>query len=84
MPVMMCGHEAEKEMSRDGSHYSLSSGILPSLGAMSNRRIKLRRFIVSPYERRYRLLFLNLFFFFLPFCFSSLERDHGGAVRALS
>ncbi|XP_074573402.1 potassium channel AKT1-like [Curcuma longa] len=55
MPLaMMCGIEAEKEISRDGSHYSLSSGILPSLGARSNRRVKLRRFIVSPYDRRYR------------------------------
>ncbi|KAG6502532.1 hypothetical protein ZIOFF_034816 [Zingiber officinale] len=55
MPLaMMCGIEAEKEISRDGSHYSLSTGILPSLGARSNRRVKLRRFIVSPYDRRYR------------------------------
>lgn len=48
-------HALEREMSRDGSHYSLSSGILPSLGARSNRRVKLRRFIISPYDRRYRL-----------------------------
>jgi hypothetical protein len=44
----------ERELSRDGSHYSISSGILPSLGARSNRRVKLRPFIVSPYDRRYR------------------------------
>ncbi|KAF0920068.1 hypothetical protein E2562_032758 [Oryza meyeriana var. granulata] len=44
----------ERELSRDGSHYSISSAILPSLGARSNRRIKLRRFIISPYDRRYR------------------------------
>ncbi|KAK1666043.1 hypothetical protein QYE76_054202 [Lolium multiflorum] len=49
------GDALEREMSRDGSHYSLSSGILPSLGARSNRRVKLRRFIISPYDRRYRL-----------------------------
>ncbi|KAG6487587.1 hypothetical protein ZIOFF_056175 [Zingiber officinale] len=55
MPLaMMCGIEVEKEISRDGSNYSLSTGILPSLGARSNRRVKLRRFIVSPYDRRYR------------------------------
>ncbi|KAG6472594.1 hypothetical protein ZIOFF_070066 [Zingiber officinale] len=41
--AMMCGIEAEKEISRDGSHYSLSTEILPSLGARSNRRVKLRR-----------------------------------------
>ncbi|PNT72497.1 hypothetical protein BRADI_2g45170v3 [Brachypodium distachyon] len=52
------GDALEKEMSRDGSHYSLSSGILPSLGARSNRRVKLRRFIISPYDRRYRLTYL--------------------------
>nr|ADK93728.1 inward-rectifying potassium channel [Puccinellia tenuiflora] len=49
------GGALEREMSRDGSQYSLSSGILPSLGARSNRRAKLRRFIISPYDRKYRL-----------------------------
>ncbi|KAG8081456.1 hypothetical protein GUJ93_ZPchr0007g3664 [Zizania palustris] len=35
--------------------FSFSSGILPSLGARSDRHVPLRRFIVSPYDRRYRL-----------------------------
>ncbi|KAK3161417.1 hypothetical protein QOZ80_1BG0076860 [Eleusine coracana subsp. coracana] len=48
------GSALERELSRDGSHYSISSGILPSLGARSNRRVKLRPFIISPYDRRYR------------------------------
>ncbi|XP_059638047.1 potassium channel AKT1-like [Cornus florida] len=53
--VSMCGAEQEiEQLSRDGSQYSLSTGILPSLGARSNRRVKLRRFIISPYDRRYR------------------------------
>ncbi|KAM2620920.1 hypothetical protein FF1_026181 [Malus domestica] len=53
--VSMCGQE-QIELSRDGSQYSLTTGILPSLGARSsNRRIKLGRFIVSPYDRRYRI-----------------------------
>ncbi|CAN6681135.1 unnamed protein product [Malus baccata var. baccata] len=53
--VSMCGQE-QIELSRDGNHYSLSTGILPSLGAWSsNRRVKLGRFIVSPYDRRYRI-----------------------------
>ncbi|KAK7347465.1 hypothetical protein VNO80_21995 [Phaseolus coccineus] len=52
--MLVCGQE-EIELSRDGSHYSLSTGILPSLGAKSNRRIKLQRFILSPYDRRYRI-----------------------------
>lgn len=51
------GVALERELSRDGSHYSISSGILPSLGARSNRRVKLRPFIVSPYDRRYRFFF---------------------------
>ncbi|CAK9135605.1 unnamed protein product [Ilex paraguariensis] len=53
--VSMCGSAEEiEQLSRDGSHYSLSTGILPSLGARSNRRVKLRSFIISPYYRRYR------------------------------
>lgn len=56
----------ERELSRDGSHYSISSAILPSLGARSNRRIKLRRFIISPYDRRYRLV-RNLLCLSLPY-----------------
>nr|XP_043635151.1 potassium channel AKT1-like isoform X2 [Erigeron canadensis] len=55
----MCGganiSEVEHEISRNGSQYSLTTGILPSLGARSNRRVKLRNFIISPYDRRYRL-----------------------------
>lgn len=55
--VSMCGDAKELEqMSRDGSHYSLTTGILPSLGARSNRRVKLRNFIVSPYDCRYRYI----------------------------
>ncbi|XP_008809499.1 potassium channel AKT1-like isoform X2 [Phoenix dactylifera] len=83
MPVMMCGREAETELSRDGSHYSLSSGILPSLGAMSNRRVKLRRFIVSPYERRYRywetfLIILVIYSAWVsPFEFGFLVKENG-------
>lgn len=56
--VSVCGQEEIEQLSRDGSHYSLSTGVLPSLGARSNRRVKLRRFIVSPYDRRYRCFFL--------------------------
>ncbi|GKV00749.1 hypothetical protein SLEP1_g13387 [Rubroshorea leprosula] len=53
--VSVCGQEELEHLSRDSSHYSLSTGILPSLGARSNRRVKLRRFIISPYDRRYRV-----------------------------
>ncbi|XP_022730456.1 potassium channel AKT1-like isoform X2 [Durio zibethinus] len=53
--VSVCGQEEIEHLSRESSHYSLSTGILPSLGARSNRRVKLRGFIVSPYDRRYRV-----------------------------
>ncbi|XP_042489812.1 potassium channel AKT1-like [Macadamia integrifolia] len=52
--VYVCGQEME-QMSREGSQYSLNNALLPSLGARSSRRIKLRRFIISPYDRRYRI-----------------------------
>ncbi|KAK1306242.1 Potassium channel AKT1 [Acorus calamus] len=85
--VFVCGGEAA-EMSRDGSHYSLSSGILPSLGARSNRRVKLRRFIVSPYDRRYRTweFFLVLLVIYSawvsPFEFGFIERPKGALAMA--
>ncbi|XP_076953994.1 potassium channel AKT1-like [Bidens hawaiensis] len=83
--VSMCGGEDELEqMSREGSqsHYSLTTGILPSLGsgATSNRRVKLRNFIISPYDRRYRvwetyLVVLVLYTAWVsPFEFGFLER----------
>lgn len=53
--VSVCGQEEIEQLSRDGSHYSLSTGILPSLGARSSRRIQLRSFILSPYDHRYRI-----------------------------
>ncbi|TYH08055.1 hypothetical protein ES288_A08G284600v1 [Gossypium darwinii] len=51
----VCGQQEEEVEPKESSHYSSSTGILPSLGARSNRRVKLRRFIVSPYDRRYRI-----------------------------
>ncbi|RWW66664.1 hypothetical protein BHE74_00025943 [Ensete ventricosum] len=81
--AMMCGREAERELSRDGSHYSLSSGILPSLGARSNRRVKLPTFIVSPYDRRYRswetfLVILVVYTAWVsPFEFGFLAKSRG-------
>ncbi|KAJ0971256.1 hypothetical protein J5N97_019215 [Dioscorea zingiberensis] len=87
VPVM-CGRDLETELSRDGSHYSLSSGLLPSLGAKSNRRIKLRKSIVSPYDRRYRAweTFLILLVFYSswvsPFEFGFIEEPKGGLAIA--
>ncbi|XP_059635050.1 potassium channel AKT1-like [Cornus florida] len=81
--VSMCGAQQLQEieqLSREGSHYSLSTGILPSLGARSNRRVKLRTFIVSPYDRRYRtwetfLVVLVLYTAWVsPFEFGFLEK----------
>lgn len=55
----MCGMreiDDEIELVSKDEKYSdaISRGILPSLGANSNRRVKLRRFIISPFEPRYR------------------------------
>lgn len=51
------------ELSKDGSMYSLSADILPSLGATAGKsRFKLRRFVISPFDRRYRYSFI----FFSP------------------
>ncbi|CAI9100218.1 OLC1v1037168C1 [Oldenlandia corymbosa var. corymbosa] len=84
--VSMCGRSVADEMeqiSREGSHYSITSGILPSLGARSNRRVKLRRFTISPYDRRYRawetfLIVLVIYTAWAsPFEFGFLERPQG-------
>lgn len=42
----------------DASHFSLTGEILPSLGATarSNRHVILRRYILSPFDPRYRLM----------------------------
>ncbi|KAL4653985.1 hypothetical protein ACB092_01G345400 [Castanea dentata] len=81
--VSVCGQEEIEQLSRDGSHYSLSTGILPSLGARSSRRIQLRRFILSPYDRRYRiwetyLVVLVIYTAWVsPFEFGFLKRPQG-------
>uniref|UniRef100_A0A2N9HEC5 Potassium channel n=1 Tax=Fagus sylvatica TaxID=28930 RepID=A0A2N9HEC5_FAGSY len=78
----LCRQEEVEQLSRDGSHYSLSTGILPSLGGKSTRRVKLRRFIISPYDRRYRIweTFLVVLVFYTawvsPFEFGFLKKPH--------
>ncbi|KAG7567748.1 Ankyrin repeat [Arabidopsis thaliana x Arabidopsis arenosa] len=71
-------------LSRDGtmSQYSLSKGLLPSLGAnnRSSRDVILRRFIISPFDPRYRawetfLVFLVLYTAWAsPFEFGFLQK----------
>ncbi|PSS13819.1 Potassium channel like [Actinidia chinensis var. chinensis] len=81
----MCGASQQEieQFSREGSHYSLSTGILPSLGARSNRRVKLSRFIISPYDRRYRawetfLVVLVIYTAWVsPFEFGFLDKPQG-------
>ncbi|KAJ9163148.1 hypothetical protein P3X46_022847 [Hevea brasiliensis] len=81
--VSVCGQEELELLSRDSSHYSLSTAVLPSLGARSNRRVKLRRFIVSPYDRRYRIweTFLVVLVIYTawvsPFEFGFLKKPEG-------
>ncbi|CAN8284269.1 unnamed protein product [Cochlearia groenlandica] len=80
--------EAEDDVadhiSRDGtmSQYSISKGLLPSLGATSrsSRDVSLRRFIISPFDPRYRawetfLVFLVLYTAWAsPFEFGFLQK----------
>ncbi|KAF5207941.1 Potassium channel akt1 [Thalictrum thalictroides] len=83
--VPLCGQEIE-QMSRDGSQYSLSSGILPSLGvgAASRTKQKFPKFIVSPHDRKYRLWMHFLVILVLytawvsPFEFGFLDKPNGG------
>ncbi|OMP05276.1 hypothetical protein CCACVL1_01974 [Corchorus capsularis] len=78
-PLSLRDHDVAKE----GSQYSLSVnyGVLPSLGPQrSNRKVKLRRFIISPFDRRYRswdtfLVFLVFYTAWVsPFEFGFLTR----------
>lgn len=49
------GEEADEDVkTEEGSFYSLTTDILPPFGAQSNRRVRLRRFVISPYDTRYR------------------------------
>ncbi|KAG6530064.1 hypothetical protein ZIOFF_012285 [Zingiber officinale] len=50
--MLLCG--AKSKLQPFGESYSFSSDLLPSLGANINQSIKLRRFIVSPFDSRYR------------------------------
>ncbi|KAK4768960.1 hypothetical protein SAY86_027110 [Trapa natans] len=68
----------------DGSQYSLTGGILPSLGEHTNGRNKqLRVYIVSPFDYRYKTwqTFLVLLVFYTawvsPFEFGFLEKPTG-------
>ncbi|KAL2517599.1 Potassium channel AKT1 [Abeliophyllum distichum] len=86
---IMCGMETvENEIERisrddDRSSHSISTGILPSLGAHSNRRIKLRPFIISPFDPHYRVweTFLIILVFYTswvsPFEFGFLDKPKG-------
>ncbi|KAL2903061.1 Potassium channel AKT1 [Bienertia sinuspersici] len=80
----ICGEKTSEVdgSSIDGSttQYSIANDVLPSLGARSHRRIALRRFIVSPFDPRYRAweMFLVLLVFYTawasPFEFGFLQK----------
>ncbi|TKY58162.1 Potassium channel AKT1 [Spatholobus suberectus] len=79
--------EKEIERGEDGSQYSLAGILLPSLGATAAHngscRPKLRRYIISPYNRRYKLWskFLIILVFYTawicPFEFGFLDNSKG-------
>nr|ASM90225.1 potassium channel AKT1 [Sesuvium portulacastrum] len=51
-------HEAEAEhegSSHAGHVYDLTADILPSLGARSHCHVRLSKFVISPFDRRYRI-----------------------------
>ncbi|XWS27197.1 hypothetical protein CRYUN_Cryun26dG0094300 [Craigia yunnanensis] len=68
--MLFCGGKGEEEggsctkeeeggrfdsLSNNGSQYCLSVSVLPSLGpSRTNRKVKLHRFILSPFDSRYR------------------------------
>ncbi|KAM7274593.1 hypothetical protein ACFE04_016459 [Oxalis oulophora] len=74
--------ENEEYSKDDGSYFSLSRNILPPLGntTFGNRRVKLRRFIISPFNFKYRawVNFLVLLVYYTawvtPFEFGFLKR----------
>ncbi|KAK9268610.1 hypothetical protein L1049_000367 [Liquidambar formosana] len=79
--VSMSGEEEVEQLSRDSSHYSLSTTrILPSLVARSTHRVKLQRLIIFPCDRLYRawdtfLVLLVLYTAWVsPFEFAFLEK----------
>ena len=67
------GHEEiddkDEISSIDESTYSFSRGLLPSLGACSNRRMVARPYIISPLSSRYRYFLFLLFHSFDFFWF---------------
>ncbi|XP_019463537.1 PREDICTED: potassium channel AKT1-like isoform X3 [Lupinus angustifolius] len=48
-------HSHSHSHSHNHSHYSISTCILPALGARTSCRVKLRPFIISPYHHHYRV-----------------------------
>ncbi|XP_059658089.1 potassium channel AKT1-like [Cornus florida] len=87
----MCGFhrddvEREERVASDDRSSSLtlsSAAVLPSLGAHTNRKVKLRCFIISPFDPRYRLweTFLVFLVFYTawvcPFEFGLLDKPSG-------
>ncbi|XP_021764526.1 potassium channel AKT1-like [Chenopodium quinoa] len=76
-----CGSEKETEQEAS-SHtgYDLTAEVLPSLGGRSHCRVNLRRYVISPFDRRYRkwdyfLVILVLYTAWIsPFEFGFLDK----------
>ncbi|GAB4837569.1 hypothetical protein Ancab_002419 [Ancistrocladus abbreviatus] len=88
VPILCGGKPSVQDMEpisvEDGSHYSLSNGVLPSLGARSNRAVILNRCIICPFDPLYRAweTFLVLLVFYTawvsPFEFGLLQKSVKG------
>ncbi|KAL5711460.1 RAC-alpha serine/threonine-protein kinase [Ranunculus cassubicifolius] len=81
----LCGQEIIEQMSIEGSQYSLSTLILPSLAAVgTSAKQKFPRCIISPRDRKYRvwmhfLVVLVVYTAWVsPFEFGFLEKPEGG------
>lgn len=80
----MANNDIERISRDDRSSHSISSGILPSLGAShSQRKIKLRRCIISPLDAHYRSIspFLRIPFVCVGLLCATLASIHHLVVK---
>ncbi|KAG6492982.1 hypothetical protein ZIOFF_047954 [Zingiber officinale] len=83
MPIIFDEEPTDKEMTKYASQYSIFNDILPSLGGRNTHPVQLHKFIVSPYDKKYRTWESILFMLVLytawvsPFEFGFLQENNG-------